>query len=333
MMYEPVSWEDKDFIPPSVACFGKRYVKKWQASTKNLQTYRYWRQLFFTAAISRFEWVNLPQGMDSRYLELLLYGWGAVAATRRGDTEVAPYWMGRMSPTSNRDLYNNPNALDIIAPNGYRQRRHANYWVKRTGSNQYTRKAVVMPPDAVICWDNLTREPIMQIVELQAQRLAAMDMTVDQHSRALRVPYIIGVEEGGEKNAEEMYNRIDSGQPAIYTFPQGTINVPTQILQTMGKNNYAGSDLLNDELKIVSNVYTMLGIDNNAAAEKKERVQTSETLANNEQFMVQRYSFLKPRKDFCDAINEMYGWGCDVRWAVPHVTESGDERGDVYVGQ
>ena len=74
----------------------------------------------------------------------------------------------------------------------------------------------------------------------------------------------------------------------------------------------------------MSAVYTMLGIDNNAAAEKKERVQTAETLANNEQFMIQRNSFLKPRKEFCEKINKMYGWNCDVKWSVPHMPQTDD---------
>ena len=187
-----------------------------------------------------------------------------------------------------------------------------------------------MPADAVICWDNLTRFPVLQLIDRQAQRLADMDTTVDQHVRAMRVPYVISVDEYGKKQAQDMYNRIDSGQPAIYMNPSGMQNMSVQVLQTMNKAAYAGSDILNDELKIVSAVYTMLGIDNNAAAEKKERVQTSETLANNEQFMIQRNSFLRPRQEFCKQINEMYGWDCSVKWSVPHMPAA-PENQDMYM--
>ena len=92
-----------------------------------------------------------------------------------------------------------------------------------------------------------------------------------------------------------MYNSIDSGKPAIYMNPSGMRNMSVQVLQTMNKAAYAGSDILNDELKIVSAVYTMLGIDNNAAAEKKETSADRETLANNEQFMIQRNSIFASR--------------------------------------
>lgn len=318
-----VNFIDPDFVPPNVACFGKRYAKRWQASVKQYRTYDYWRQLFWTAAISRFEWEGLPDGMDARYLETLLCGWGSFAATKRSESGFMTYWAGRMSPVGNLDLYRNPNAIDIYSPNGNHQRRHANWWVKNSG-NQYSKKSQLMHPDACICWDNLTRFPTLQLLDRQAQRLADMDTTVDQHVRAMRVPYIISVDEYGKKNAQEMYNKIDSGQPAIYMNPSGMQAISVQVLQTMNKAAYAGSDILNDELKIVSAVYTMLGIDNNAAAEKKERVQTAETLANNEQFMIQRNSFLKPRQEFCEKANDMFGWNCSVKWSVPHMPQTDD---------
>lgn len=319
----PNELDPYEFVPPNVACFGKRYVKRWQASIKQYRTYDYWRQLFWTAAISRFEWKGLPKGMDARYLETLLCGWGSFAATKRSDSGFMTYWAGRMTPVGNLDLYRNPNAIDIYSPNGNRQRRHANWWIKRLG-NQYSKTSKLMHPDACICWDNLTRFPTLQLIDRQAQRLADMDTTVDQHVRAMRVPYIITVDEYSKKQAKEMYNKIDSGQPAIFMNASGMQNIGVQVLQTMNKAAYAGSDILNDELKIVSAVYTLLGIDNNAAAEKKERVQTAETLANNEQFMIQRNSYLKPRKQFCKEINEMFGWECDVKWSVPHMPQNDD---------
>lgn len=321
------------FIPPSVACFGKRYTKRWQAAVKQRSTYDYWRQLFFTAAMSRFEWEGLPPEIDARYLELMLLGYGSFAMTKRGDGAFMPYWAGRMTPQGQLDIYRNPNHIRIIAPNGYQQVRHANHWVSRKGSNGASKRAQLMPPDAVVCWDNLTRFPILQMIDRQAQRLADMDNVIDQHVKALRAPYIIAVDEEGRRNAEAMYNSIDSGQPAIYTAPNAMLNVPVQVLQTMSKSAYAGSDVLNDELKIVSAVYTMLGIDNNAAAEKRERVQTAETLANNEQFMIQRYSFQKTRDMFVEKCGEVFGLS-DIRcqWAVHHLSETGTDVWPIVEG-
>ena len=59
-------------------------------------------------------------------------------------------------------------------------------------------------------------------------------------------------------------------------------------------------------------------------------MQTAETLANNEQFMIQRNSFLRPRQEFCKAINEMYGWDCSVKWSVPHMPAESEQQ-SVYM--
>ena len=127
---QPWMLDPTEFTPLNVSMFGKRYVKRWQARVKQYRTYDYWRQLFWTAAISRFEWEGLPDGVDSRYLETLLCGYGSFAATKRSTSGVLTYWCGRMNPVGNLDLYRNPNTIDVYTPNGQRQRRHCNWWFK-----------------------------------------------------------------------------------------------------------------------------------------------------------------------------------------------------------
>ena len=124
---EPWMLDPTEFTPLNVSMFGRRYVKRWQASVKQYRTYDYWRQLFWTAAISRFEWEGLPDGIDSRYLETLLCGYGSFAATKRSTSGVLAYWCGRMNPVGNLDLYRNPNTIDVYTPNGQRQRRHCRF--------------------------------------------------------------------------------------------------------------------------------------------------------------------------------------------------------------
>lgn len=318
-----------DFIPPDVACLGKRYVKKYQASVKNARTYAYWRQVLWTAAISRFKWVGLPEEIDDRYLEVLFNAWGCVGATKRADSPIAPYWIGRVNMQNVRDIYDNPNSIRILAPNGYQQTRHANYWVKCTGNQHGTTKKLC-PPNAVVGWDNLTRISMLGILDLQAQRLAAIDTIVDQHMDAQRVPWIISVDETGKKNAEKMFNQIQSGQPAIYAYSGVAERIGAEVLQTGAV--YNASSMLDDRLKIVADVYTLLGIDNNASAEKRERVQTAETVANNEQFLVQRNSFLSARRKFADKCNDLFGWDCSVEWSVRHPKEGDDTPMGEYAG-
>lgn len=316
-----------DFIPPDVACFGKRYVKQWTTAKKNYRTFDYWRFLLVTAATSRFQWEGLPDEVSSRYLELTLFGRGGIAFARRSVTDFAPYFFGSFAQIGNSDIYNDPVTVDIITPNGYRKRKHAKPWIRHVG-NQYSSDRAVAPADCCICWDNLQRVPLMPYIDLQARRLALFDSVADQHVNSMRTPWLFSVPEEGKKNAEELFRRINSGDPAIYMNPNGLSEIQTSVLQLLQGNAYAGDRILNDRQKIVSDAYTMLGIDNNASAEKKERVQTSETLANNEQFLIQRRAALACRQEFADAVNAMFGLAVHVRWAVHHVTET--EDGEQY---
>lgn len=310
--------DPSSFIPLDKQIFGKRYIKYWQQTRQNLSTYEYWWQLFFRAAISRYKIEGLPEDVDQRYLNILLVVYGSFAITQLNGEGLPLYMAGNFATQGRSDIYNNPNAINIIAPNGFQRLRHANY---------YAEGGVLLPPDAVICWDNLARLPILPHIDRLAMRLAKMDQIIDQHVRAMAVPYIFAVEQGGEKNAQELYNRISSGQPAIYEYNTGIGTVPISVLQTMSTGSYCGDRLLNDQLKLISQMYTMLGIDSNAAAEKKERVQTAETLANNEQFLIQRASYSKARDQFTKKCEEVLGISPKFIWNVAHTSEDENVQG------
>lgn len=303
-----------EFVPPEIAQYGKRYAKRWLQSVVNLDTLRYWQQLFYTAAISRFEWTGLPEGVTARWLETCLFSNGVIALSRVDG--LPRFWIGRPSQQNTLDANNDFNYMYVLANTGYGRNRHANFW---------SNGEMMLPPDATVCWDNQQRMPLAQLIDIDCRRLATLDSVFMQHVNALRVPYVIQVPEEGKKNAEAMFDNLMSGQPAVYLNPSAMANIGITAQQTMPSNAYAGDKLLNDQLKIVSRVYTMLGIDNNAAAEKKERVQTSETLANNEQFMIQRNAALKSRLEFCRSSNELFGTSIDVRWSVRHVGESAND--------
>ena len=317
------------FIPPEIAMFGNRFARRFQASATNLRTYWSWWQLFYTAAVTSFKWVGLPECIDERYFETGLFLNGTMAFTQRtsrASEEFHPYFVASYATEGKLDIYNNPNKLRLTTANGMQFTRHAGPHVRRRG-NQYVRRSELMQPNAVVCWDNLTRLPLFNAIDLACRRLAEFDVTIDQHVRAERVPYIFYVPEEGKANAEAMYNSIDSGQPAIFLAPASNSVITAQVLGT--GVNYIADKLLNDELKIVAQTYTLLGIDNNAAAEKRERVQTAETVANNEQFLMQRAARQRARDQFCERVAEVFGLAVSCEWSVPRTWETGAD-GEAY---
>lgn len=310
-------------IPPDVAMFGNRFSIAYQQSCKTYRTYAMWWQLFYTAATTCFKWEGMPQEVDTRFFERILFLGGSAALTKRApQSDVLPLWVaGRFSQQGNPDIYNNPNTILMQFPNGHAQlKRHLNVWVRAVG-NQHGSTKRLMQPDAVACWDNLQRMPLYNAIDLICTRLAEIDLTIDQNMRAMRVPYIVNVSEEGKKNAEVMFNKVDAGEPALYLSPLSSGVVGLQVFNS--GIDYNIDKMLNDELKLVSQAYTLLGIDNNAAAEKKERVQTAETLANNEQFMVQRQSRYLARVQFAERASKVFGLQLTPLWSVPHVPDMG----------
>lgn len=311
-----------DMVPYTVRAFGKRYMERYTANTKQLATYATWRAILMTAALTRFEWDGLPEGIDPRYLELILLGYGSAAIT---PTAANGLFVGRFAQIGQGDVYQNPVHVRVIAPNGFQREG----WVKAHAENIRGR-AVLLPPDTCVCFDSLSRTSMLPAIDLAARRLSTYDAVADQQVNASRTPYLISVSEEGKRNATEVFNKINDGEPAVMVSPQLLDNVGIQVLQLLGAGSYTADKILNDRQKIISDVYTMLGIDNNAAAEKKERVQTSETLANSEQFMIQRNAALMPRRQFANAVNDMYGLDVSVRFSVRHVQETAE--GDAMAG-
>lgn len=315
----PFAVTGDDFIPMDVAQLGKRAIRRYQNQYVQLDSLNYWRHIFYTAASSRFTWSGLPKGVDSRYLETHLFRTGVMGVTRMDG--VNRWLCATPTQEGQLDVQNNPNRVRLLADNGYSCDRHCNMWID---------EGVMKNPDAWLVWDNEQRLPLQPMIDIECRRLATLDNIIMQHANAQRVPYVVVVPEEAKGAAEELYNRVANGEPAIYVTPAMADVVGLNVAQTFGTNSYIIDKLLNDQLKIVSRVYTLLGIDNNAAAEKKERVQTSETLSNNEQFMIQRKAALAPRAAFAEAFNDATGYNVSVTFAVHHIGE--DVRDDTIEG-
>ena len=300
-------------VPENVRALGRRAVKSWQQSVINHRTYRNWYRLFYDAMLSRFEWTGLPPEIDPRYLEVLLTQWGCFAFTKLS-ASVDKYWIGTITNQTELDIYTNPTEIRMIGANGFQQVRHCSIWKNDAGD--------ILAPNAYVCWDNMGRMPIFDYVDTMAARIASLDTTIDQHMLAQRMPYAIAVNEEGRKNASELFRKIANGEPAIYVNSDSVTGTPSiTVLPTANTTNYNGGALIADQNKLVAQVYTRLGIDNDAQADKRERVQTAETLSNNEQIMIQRFNYLKPRMDFCEHINSLFGLNVSVKWSIRHVEE------------
>lgn len=247
-------------------------------------------------AISMFEWVNLPESMDARYLEMCLYYLGQAALLKNDNgifintkacsagklniyelpTEINCY---SVEFNTNKKLYDgfNFNEFNKIEPNEY----------------------------CIYVLNNQNRQATAWTLELFAYRLWLAQRTADTNITVNKMPFIVGVPENQRLTMENLINQIDENRPAVFGTKElaSTIKDDIRVLPT---NPPFIADKLNDYKKEIWNeALTFLGINN--LNEKKERLISDETNSNNELINLNLQSYLTPRKEACRQFNKLFG--------------------------
>lgn len=247
-------------------------------------------------AISMFEWVNLPESMDARYLEMCLYYLGQAALLKNDD-----------------DIFINTKACSSGQLNIYELPTQINcYSVEyNTIKKQYDGFAIndinkIDPKDyCVYVLNNQNRCATAWTLELFAYRLYLAQRCADTNISVNRMPFIISVPENQRLTMENLFNQIDENRTAIF----GTKELASTIkddLRVLPTEPPFIADKLNDYKKEIWNeALTFLGINN--LNEKKERLITDETNSNNELINLNMQSYLTPRKEACKRFNKLFG--------------------------
>lgn len=280
--------------------------------------YNFWYAYLENLALAGFTWENLPAGIDSRALEYIMlnFGMGALFAEDGG------LLFAQASPADNLNMYYNPNQINLYSPAGQYWQRHCNFWVNE--------KNEVMPRDAVMLFDNMTRKPLTVFIHNYARRLAIIDRVIDINIAAQKTPWVITGPEEAKSTKKALIKKLESNAQYIsQNTDMGNI-VTYAVLDTQAP--YVVDKLLDAKKRILDEAVTFCGADN-ANTDKRERVNTQEVLSNNEQVMLMRNSRLKCRREFCRYANVVFGdmlnGEIGVKWSVPHLREAEAEAPNV----
>ena len=157
--------------------------------------------------------------------------------------------------------------------------------------------------DCCIMFNTNNFQPLYFYCLFYAKKLAELQLTADINMANMRMPILI---EGNKQSLLAMQNiwqKIESGQPAVYANRDFDINSKLNVLKTDAPYLI---DKLEVEKNILINEYlTLIGV-NNANLDKKERQITSEIESNNEQIRFYLNSYLEPRQKFAKMINDKY---------------------------
>lgn len=284
----------------------------WQADWMNTLSYRSWRDTLLQLALTRFEWINVPRELDPRYIEytLLFNGWGAFF-------EPTPGRLGFCQATQvdNLDMYFNPRRIQLVPANGQNVYLGAPWFreCQERVEAEPDGSLRVVEQDAVACFDNTLRVPLLYKIELAAKRLARLDRAADVNVNAQLTPWVGVAKEEAKLDLERYMNQVIGCESVVLTDEGFGTDVTATVLPTAAP--FVADSLLNLQDRRFNRVCTDLGIDN-AFSQKKEREVAGEMDANDEQIYLMRETALRCRQKACEEANALFHTDMQVRFAT-----------------
>lgn len=271
----------------------------WESAAMNNGTYKQYYNRLVELAISMFEWKNLPDSVDARFLELCLFVDGQ--AIFFYDEELG-YLTLQNAMNGGFNVYRIPVNRRAYAVNGYNRELDEN--------------------NSVIIFNNYLHTNSQLDAVMFAKRLYNLDRAIDVNANAMKTPIIIKCDETQRLTMLNLYKQYDGNEPYIF----GDKSINTNAIQVFKTDApYVADKLYQLKTQIWNEALTYLGISN-INVQKKERLITDEVTRNQGGTIASRYSRLNARRDACKQINAMFGldiW-CDYREDYQTI-EDGDD--------
>ena len=281
----------------------KRDKQFWESAALNNITFRHYYNRLTELAISMFEWKNLPDSVDPRFLELTLFTDGMAVFFK---DEVLGFLCLQVAVNGGFNVYRIPKNRRAYAVNGY--------------------QAKLDESNSVIIFNNYLHTNSRLDVEMYSRRLWDLDRAIDVNAKAQKTPVVIQCDETQRLTMLNLYKKYEGNEPFI--FGDSALNTNgVKVLKTDAP--YVADRLYTLKTQIWNEALTHLGISN-INITKKERLITDEVTRNQGSTIASRYSRLEARREACKAINKMFGldiW-CDYREDYQTLTEQVLTEGD-----
>lgn len=236
-------------------------------------------------ALNVFEWKNLPDSIDERFLELALYDLGYCLYF--DDSEL-----GNLALTctlgGQLDVYRIPMYRRAYANNGY--------------NKQCTKK------NSVIIYNNYLHTPTSTTIELFARRLYEIERTMDVNVKAQKTPVLVKATQQQMLTMKNLYAQYDGNEPFIFGDKYGDLD---DIEALITNAPFVADKLQNLKHQIWNDALTFCGIEN-SNQDKKERMVSDEVGSNYGNVEAQRNVMLNARRQACKQINKMFSTNIEV---------------------
>ena len=253
----------------------------------NNRTYGQYLERLTELSVSMFEWKNLPDSIDPRFLEITLFTDGQAVFFK---DEVMGFLCLQVIINGRLNVYRVPIDRRAFAVNGYQK--------------------PLTIDDSVIIYNNYLRSNSVGMCKLYARRLYDLDRSIDVNARAQKTPIIVQATEQQRLTLLNLYKEVDGNSPVIF----GDKNLDLNALKSINTEApYVADKLYTLKTQIWNEALTYLGIANINSV-KKERMITDEVTRNMGGVIASRYSRLQARKEACEKINKMFGLNISVEY-------------------
>ncbi len=263
-------------------------VLKFESFSKSLNditfTDYYYRLMLIAKSV--FQWNNLPNGINEKWIEKYLFSYGKCVFFH--DKEKG-FMVTKVTESGTINFYDEPTKLTPFGTN----------FIGTPKTNGV---------DCVLIGNNDEYIPTQKTVELYAWRLADISRTIDVNIAAQKTPVVVCCSEKQKNSLKRAMKKVHDNEMVI--FADNNLDIDgVKVLNTASPTVFP--QLQTQKHAIWNECMTFLGI-NNANMEKRERLVDDEVQANNDQIEMCAKVMLKAREDACNKINEMFGLNISV---------------------
>lgn len=255
----------------------------------NSQTYIDYLERMKKIALSMFEWVNLPDTMNARYLEMCLYYKGQAALLYDEDYG---FINTQAADSGYINIYGLPTKINCFS---FSYNKMRELYVPNTN--------LPAEEECILVMNNYQRVPTASTISLYAERLTDAQRAADINIKAQKTPILLLTDKNQELTLRNLYAQYDGNSPVIYGDKNLLNEKPIDSISTQA--DFIANDIRDYMREIWNDFLTFLGISN--LSEKRERLITSEADSNNELINMNMQSYLIPRKQACKEFNDKFG--------------------------
>ena len=256
----------------------------------NNLTFSYYYYKLMLIARALFDWENLPNNMDERWIEKYLFTSGKCIFFK---DPTMGFMVAGLAEQGSINCYGDATDVYPVAENFV-----------------YAGPKLINGENCYVIRNNDLMLPNFPIVRHYAFKLTNIDRAIDTNIEAQKTPIIVRCSDKQNLSLKNAINQRRDNEPVIWTSDQANIG---DMVTTLDLNAPAVfKDLQTQKHMILNEVFTDFGI-NNANMDKRERMVANEVEANNEQVKASEDVMLKVREEACKNINRIFGLDMKVK--------------------